>query len=87
MRFQTTGHVQARLSAWATYVYCRSHLLNLAVREAIENNCYDSFDTLKASLGFIRDSPQRLEILLNSQKLNGTSKRGTILCSLKRNKK
>jgi hypothetical protein len=76
MRFQTSGHVQARLSAWATYVYCRSHLLNLAIKEAVENNCYDSFDTLRASLVYIRDSLQRLEILLNSQKINGTSKRG-----------
>jgi hypothetical protein len=46
------------------------------VKETGENHFYDSFDTLKSALSFIRDSPQRLEILLNSQKLNGTSKQG-----------
>jgi hypothetical protein len=76
MRHQTSGHVRSRLSAWGFYIYCRSHLLNLAVKETGENHFYDSFDTLKSTLSFIRDSPQRLEILLNSQKLNGTSKQG-----------
>jgi hypothetical protein len=76
MRHQTSGHVRSRLSAWGFYIYCRSHLLNLAVKETGENHFYDSFDTLKSALSFIRDSPQRLEILLNSQKLNGTSKQG-----------
>ena len=76
MRHQTTGHVKSRLSAWGFYIYCRSHLLNLAVKESGENCFSDSFDTLKSALSFIRDSPRRLEILFNSQILNNTSKKG-----------
>jgi len=76
MRYQTSGHVRSRESAWAFYIYCRSHLLNLAVKESGENHFYESFDTLKSALSFIRDSPQRLDILFNSQKLNGTTKKG-----------
>ncbi|CAF4782704.1 unnamed protein product, partial [Rotaria sp. Silwood2] len=51
-------------------------LLNLAVKDSGEDDFYDAFDTVKSTLSFIRDSPQRLEILLNCQKLNSTSKRG-----------
>ncbi|CAF4518707.1 unnamed protein product [Rotaria sp. Silwood2] len=72
MRYQTSGHVRARLSAWGFYIYCRSHLLNLAVKDAGEDYFHDSFDTIKSTLVYIRDSPQRLEILFNCQKLNGT---------------
>ncbi|CAF2996418.1 unnamed protein product [Rotaria sp. Silwood2] len=46
------------------------------VKDSGEDDFYDAFDTVKSTLSFIRDSPQRLEILLNCQKLNGTSKRG-----------
>ena len=76
MRHRTSDHVHGRLSAWGFYIYCRSHLLNLAVEETVENYLYESFDTLKSALLFIRNSLQRLEILFNSQKLNVTSKKG-----------
>jgi hypothetical protein len=57
MRHQTSGYVRGRLSAWGFYIYCRSHLLNLAVKETGENKFSDSFDTLKSALIFIHDSP------------------------------
>ena len=76
MRHQTSGHVRAQLSAWGFYIYCRSHLLNLAVKDTGEDYFHDSFDTVKSTLAYIRDSPQRLETLFNAQKLNGTSKKG-----------
>ncbi len=76
MRFQLQGHVQGRLSAWAMYIYCRSHLLNLSIKDAIDYSFHDAFDTIKSALIFLNDSPQRLEILFNSQKLVGSSKKG-----------
>jgi hypothetical protein len=76
MRFQAQGHVQSRLSSWAIYIYCRSHLLNLSIKDAIEYSFYDSFDTIKSALIFLGDSPHRLEILFNSQKLTNSSKKG-----------
>ena len=77
MRFQTQGHVQSRLSAWGIYIYCRSHLLNLSIKDAIEYSFYDSYDSIKSALVFLADSPYRLEILFNSQKLTGSSEKGT----------
>ncbi|CAF1531987.1 unnamed protein product, partial [Rotaria sordida] len=76
MRFQAQGHVQSRLSAWGIYIYCRSHLLNLSVKDAIEYSFYDAFDTIKSALIFLSDNPNRLEILFNSQKLTSSSKKG-----------
>jgi hypothetical protein len=76
MRFQAQGHVRSRLSAWATYIYCCSHLLNLSIKDAIEYSFYDAYDTIKSALIFLSDSPHRLEILFNSKKLTGSSKKG-----------
>jgi hypothetical protein len=76
MRFQAKGHILSRLSAWAFYIYCRSHLLNLSVRDAIEYSFYDTYDTIKSALVYLNGSPQRLEILFNSQKCTGSSKKG-----------
>ncbi|CAF1528067.1 unnamed protein product [Adineta steineri] len=69
MRFQAQGHVRSRIWAWAIYVYCHSHLLNLSIKDSIEYSFYDSFDTIKSALVFLRDSPHRLDILINSQKV------------------
>ncbi|CAF1541740.1 unnamed protein product [Adineta ricciae] len=69
MRFQAQGHVRSRLSAWGMYIYCRSHLLNLSVEDAIENAMFDAYDTVHSTLVFLRDSPHRLQILFESQKL------------------
>ncbi len=77
MRFQAKGHIQSRLSAWAIYIYCRSHLLNLSIKDAIEYSFYDAFDTIKSALIFLGDSTHRVEILFNSQKFIGSSKKGT----------
>jgi hypothetical protein len=55
MRFQLQGHVQGRLSAWAIYIYCRSHLLNLSIKDAIDYSFYDAFDTIKSALIFLND--------------------------------
>ena len=50
MRFQAKGHIQGRMSAWTIYIYCRSHLLNLSVKDAIEYSFYDASDTIKSVL-------------------------------------
>jgi len=78
MRFQAQGHIRARLSSWAFYVYCRSHLLNLSVKDAIEQSMYDVYDTVNSTLMFLRDSPHRLMILFESQKIIKSSKKGNI---------
>ncbi|CAF4546828.1 unnamed protein product [Rotaria sp. Silwood2] len=72
MRFQAQGHIRSRLSAWGFYIYCRSHLLNLGVKDAIEYSFYDAFDTIKSALIYLSDSPYRIEILFNSQKTTGS---------------
>ncbi|CAF1455821.1 unnamed protein product [Rotaria magnacalcarata] len=72
MRFQAQGHIRSRLSAWGFYIYCRSHLLNLGVKDAIEYSFYDAFDTIKSALIYLNDSPYRIEILFNSQKATGS---------------
>jgi hypothetical protein len=77
MRYQAQGHIRSRLSAWGFYVYCRSHLLNLSVKDAVEYTLCDAYDTAKSALVFLRDSSHRLEILTNSQKTVGSSKNGT----------
>ncbi len=77
MRFQCKGHVLGRLSAWGFYIYCRSHLLNLSIKDAIEGSFYNTFDTIKSALVFLGDSAHRIEILFNSQKLTGSTKKGT----------
>ena len=79
MRFQAQGHFKSRLSAWGIYIYCRSHLLNLSIKDAIEYSFYDAFDTVKSALVFLGDSPRRMEILFNSQKVTGSSKKGADL--------
>lgn len=79
MRFPAQGHIRSRLSAWSFYIYCRSHLLNLSVKDAIECSFYDAFDTIKSALIYLNDSSNRIEILFNSQKLTGSSKRGSFL--------
>ena len=79
MRFQAKGHIQSRLSAWAIYIYCRSHLLNLSVKDAIQYSFYDAYDTIKSALVFLGDSTHRIEILFNSQKFTGSSKKGKYL--------
>ena len=80
MRFQAKGHILSRLSAWAFYIYCRSHLLNLSVKYAIQYSFYDAYDTVKSALVYLNASSQRLDILFNSQKCTGSSKKG--MCSL-----
>ncbi len=47
MRFQAKGHIQGHISVWAIYVYCRSNLLNLSIKDSIEYSFYDAFDTIK----------------------------------------
>ncbi|CAF3776542.1 unnamed protein product [Rotaria sordida] len=69
MRYQAQGHVRSRLSAWAIYIYCHSHLLNLSVQDAIEIYIYDIYDTVHSTLVFLRDSSVRLQVLYESQKL------------------
>jgi hypothetical protein len=78
MRFQAQGHVRSRLSAWGMYVYCRSHLLNLSVQDAIEDATFDVYDTVHSTLVFLRDSSQRLQILFESQKLTNPNAKGRI---------
>ena len=76
MRFQAQGHIRSRLSAWGIYIYCRSHLLNLSVEDAIQNSMYDVYDTAHLTLVFLRDSPHRLQVLFESQKLINFNKKG-----------
>jgi hypothetical protein len=76
MRYQAQGHIRSRLSAWALYIYCRSHLLNLSVQDAIEISMYDVYDTVQSTLVFLRDSPHRLQTLFQSQKLINPNKKG-----------
>ena len=76
MRYQAQGHIRSRLSAWGFYVYCRSHLLNLSVQDAIEGSMYDAYDTVHSTLVFLRDSPYRLQILFDSQKVIDSNKKG-----------
>jgi len=78
MRYQAQGYIRSRLSAWDLYIYCRSHLLNLSVEDAIENSMYDVYDTVHSTLVFLRDSPPRLQILFQSQKIIGHKKKGKI---------
>ena len=78
MRFQAQGHVRSRISAWGMYIYCRSHLLNLSVGDAIANAMFDAYDTVHSTLVFLRDSPQRLQILFESQKLSNPKAKGRI---------
>ena len=80
MRYQAQGHVRSRLSAWGLYVYCRSHLLNLSVQEAIEGSMYDAYDTVHSTLVFLRDSPHRLQTLFDSQKVINSNKKGKVSC-------
>jgi hypothetical protein len=66
MRFQCKGHVLSRLSAWGFYIYCRSHLLNLSIKDAIEGSFYDTFDTIKSALVFLGDSTHILRMICMS---------------------
>ncbi|CAF1104271.1 unnamed protein product [Rotaria sordida] len=82
MRYQAQGHVRSRLSAWAIYIYCRSHLLNLSVQDAIEIYIYDIYDTVHSTLVFLRDSSIRLQVLYESQKLINCNNKGDIFLSI-----
>ncbi|CAF1070347.1 unnamed protein product [Rotaria sordida] len=82
MRYQAQGHVRSRLSAWAIYIYCRSHLLNLSVQDAIEIYIYDIYDTVHSTLVFLRDSSVRLQVLYESQKLINCNNKGDIFLSI-----
>lgn len=82
MRYQAQGHIRSRLSSWGFYIYCRSHLLNLSVQDAIESSMYDVYDTVHSTLIFLRDSSHRLQILFESQKMINPSKKGKSLLSL-----
>ncbi|CAF4991488.1 unnamed protein product [Rotaria sp. Silwood1] len=59
MRHQAQGHIRSRLSAW----------------DAIENSMYDTYDTVHSTLVFLRDSPHRLQVLFESQKLTNSNKK------------
>ena len=78
MRYQAQGHIRSRLSAWGLYVCCRSNLLNLSVRNAIEGSMYDAYDTVHSTLVFLRDSPYRRQILFDSQKGIDSNKKGKV---------
>jgi hypothetical protein len=78
MRYQAQGHIRSRLSAWGYYFYCRSHLLNLSVHDAINDSMFDAYDTVQSTLVFLRDSPHRLQVLFESQKLINTNTKGMI---------
>ena len=82
MRYQAQGHIRSRLSTWGLYVYCRSHLLNLSVEDAIENSVYDAYDTVHSTLVFLRDSPHRLQVLFKSQKIVDSNKKGKIFTNI-----
>ncbi|CAF4934312.1 unnamed protein product, partial [Rotaria sp. Silwood1] len=82
MSYQARGHVRSRLSTWAIYIYCRSHLLNLSVQDAIEIYMYDIYDTVHSTLVFLRDSSIRLQVLSESQKLINCNNKGDIFLSI-----
>lgn len=67
MRFQAQGHVRSRINAFAMYIQCRSHLVNLAVKDTLKTDFTKSHELMHKSLVFLRDSPQRLNILKNAQ--------------------
>ncbi|CAF1302216.1 unnamed protein product [Rotaria sp. Silwood1] len=45
------------------------------VEDAIENSMYDTYDTVHSTLVFLRDSPHRLQVLFESQKLTNSNKK------------
>ncbi len=76
LRFQGQGHIRSRINAFAMYVHCRSHLINLAVTDTLTSEFSKSHELIQRVFAFLRESTQRVEILKNSQILYQTSKGG-----------
>ncbi len=67
LRCQAQGHIRSRINAFAMYIQCRSHLINLAVKDTLNDEFTKSHELMQKTLVFLRDSPQRLNILKNAQ--------------------
>ncbi len=76
LRFQGQGHIRSRINAFAMYIHCRSHLINLAVTDTLTNEFSKSHELIQRVFAFLRESTQRVNILKNSQILYQTSKEG-----------
>ena len=76
LRCQAQGHVRSRISAFAFYIQCRSHLINLSVKDTLADDFYKSHDLMHRTLVFLNESAQRLNVLKNCQIAHGTSKEG-----------
>ena len=76
LRCQTQGHVRSKISAFAFYVQCRSHLINLSVKDTFTNELSTSYDIIRRTLVFFNESSQRLNILKGSQVFHAISKEG-----------
>ncbi|CAF1077730.1 unnamed protein product [Rotaria sordida] len=77
VRCQAQGHIRSRINAFAFYVHCRSHLINLSVKDTLTNEFYQSYDLIHRTLVFFQESAQRLDILKRSQIFHTTSKEGS----------
>ncbi|CAF3919436.1 unnamed protein product, partial [Rotaria magnacalcarata] len=76
LRCQAQGHVRSRISTFALYIHCRSHLINLCVKDTLTREFFKSHDLIHKTLVFFNDSSQQLNILKQSQVIHGTSKEG-----------
>ncbi|CAF1164600.1 unnamed protein product [Didymodactylos carnosus] len=72
LRFQLQGHFRARWCAFAIYLYCRSHLLNLCVKDAIGSVFNKTYKLVRSTLIFIRDGAFRAILLKRSQEIQAT---------------
>jgi hypothetical protein len=76
LRCQAQGHIRSRINAFAFYIHCRSHLINLCVKDTLTKDFSKSHDLIHRTLVFFNESAQRLNILKTSQVIHGTSKAG-----------
>ncbi|CAF1422697.1 unnamed protein product, partial [Rotaria sordida] len=77
VRCQAQGHIRSRINAFAFYVHCRSHLINLSVKDTLTNEFYKSYDLIHRTRVFFQESPQRLDTLKRSQIFHEISKEGS----------
>lgn len=76
LRCQTQGHIRSRINTFAFYIQCRSHLINLSVKDTLTNELGKTHDLIHRTLRFFNESSQRLNILKNSQIVHETGKEG-----------
>ncbi|CAF0985195.1 unnamed protein product, partial [Didymodactylos carnosus] len=65
-------HFRARWCAFAIYLYCRSRLLNLCVKDAIGSVFNKTYKLVRSTLIFIRDGAFRAILLKRSQEIQAT---------------